>query len=131
MKNAEVSSAELCVRTMELSLDQRLHGEEHRPVDVVDQVKRRQNYQRNDRVGLPHRWRECNTGATVVCDRGQLLLRPWPARFHKRTEAPARVELATDFAPHGFRRAHDVVENAVHDVFLEDAKIAVGVYVFL
>src|ERR1039458_6201532 len=60
-----------------------------------------------------------------------LFPRPRVARDHDRADASAWTKRAFDFSPFRLAGAHYVLENAVHDVFLEDAQIAVTDQVFL
>jgi hypothetical protein len=58
-------------------------------------------------------------------------LRPRPARFHCGSYSAARAEDATDYRGLGPGGADYVFEHAVHDVFLEDAQVAIVREVFL
>src|SRR5215813_1098178 len=58
-------------------------------------------------------------------------LRSWPTCFHRGSDAASGTKHATDHRRFGTRGADYVFEHAVHDVFLEDAQVAVVRQVFL
>ena len=60
-----------------------------------------------------------------------LLIRPWPFRFYVSGDAAAGAEFAADYGPDGIAGFHDVFEDLVDDVFLEDAEVAIAEEVFL
>ncbi len=127
-------------------LHQRLHGKQHRAVDVIHKVQRRQNHQRRRRPA-PHLsllWSHALCLVIVEVEvlvprisrsqqmwRSQLLLCSRPARFHQRPQSAARTELSAHLAPHRLGRLHHILQNLVHDVFLKDSQVAVFVDVFL
>ena len=51
--------------------------------------------------------------------------------FDNSGDSAAGAEIAYDFGPYGIAGFHDVVENLVDDVLLEDAEIAEGEEIFL
>src|SRR5208337_832783 len=58
--------------------------------------------------------------------RSEFLLRPRPARLDGSADASARAEFAFHHGPHRVTGLHDVFEDLVDDVFLEDTQIAVA-----
>jgi hypothetical protein len=57
--------------------------------------------------------------------------RPGPARFDDCRNAAAGAEVSFDVGPNGIAGLHNVFEDLVDDILLEDAEIAVGEEIFL
>ena len=60
-----------------------------------------------------------------------LLLGPGPFCFNLRSDATARAKVPVYDGPDGVAGFHDIFEDLVDDVFLEDPKVAVAEELFL
>src|SRR6478609_9307175 len=86
-------------------------------VSALDECSRREST--SLREGAP-RFRICNLSG-----------RSWPAGFYRCRYATTGTELASHDCPDGVAGFRYVFEDLVHDVFLEDPKIAVAEEILL
>jgi hypothetical protein len=74
---------------------------------------------------------KCSQSVSRALRLRRLLLWTRPARDHRGAKTTARTKYSTNFGPLRLCRLHHVVQYLVNDVFLENAKTAVFVDVFL
>src|SRR5690242_20702060 len=63
--------------------------------------------------------------------RSLFLPRPRPLRHDDRRNPPSWTKIPLDLGPHWTRPSHHILEYAVHNIFLKNPQISVGLQILL